>query len=209
MTPIRVLIADDHLVVRRGLQSMLANITDICVVGEAVDGHTTLELTEKLQPDVILLDIRMPDKTGLEVARQLRRDYPAVKIIILTTFERDGYFHSALKFGVHAYLLKDTAHRDLVQAIRAVHAGQRVAGPGLMDKLWQHFETGSSENALLTEEEIEILGWLAEGMTNREIALEKYWSEASVKRKLQCIFNKLGVTRRTEAVAKALREKYI
>ena len=188
---------------------MLANVKDICVVGEAIDGRTTLELTEKLCPDVILLDIRMPDKTGLEVAKQLRRDYPDLKIIILTTFERDGYFHTALRLGVNAYLLKDTAHRDLVQAIRAVHAGQRVAGPGLMDKLWQHFETGTSENALLTEEEIEILGWVAEGMTNREIAEEKYWSEASVKRKLQCIFNKLGVTRRTEAVAKALREKYI
>lgn len=209
MTPIRVLIADDHLVVRRGLQSMLANVKDICVVGEAVDGCTTLELTEKLHPDVILLDIRMPDKTGLEVAEQLRRDYPDVRIIILTTFERDGYFQTALKLGVHAYLLKDAAHRDLVQAIRAVHAGQRVAGPGLMHKLWQHFESGSSENALLTDEEIEMLGWIAEGMTNREIAEEKYWSEASVKRKLQCIFNKLGVTRRTEAVAKALREKYI
>lgn len=206
---IRVLIADDHPVVRQGLQSMLAGNDDIDVVGEAADGRSTLHMARRLRPHVILLDIRLPDISGLEVAQELRQSLPDVKIIVLTTYERDGYFQSALKAGVHAYLLKNTAHRDLVRAIRAVHRGQRIVGPALMGKLWQQFDDTSAQGALLNEEEIEILKWVAEGATNKEIAEQKFWSEVTVKRKIQTIYEKLGVTRRTEAVAKAVRERYI
>jgi NarL family two-component system response regulator LiaR len=207
MGSIKVLIADDHPVVRRGLESMLAGNEDIEVVGAAKDGQSTLWMARRLQPDVILLDIRMPDTSGLNIARELRQSLPEAKVIVLTTYEQDGYFQSALKAGVHAYLLKDTAHRELVHAIRAVHQGQRVVGPALMEKLWQPFE--GVEGALLTEEEVQILKWMAQGATNKEIAERGFWSEVTVKRKVQAIYEKLGVTRRTEAVAKAVREQFI
>jgi two-component system response regulator DesR len=145
----------------------------------------------------------------LDIARELRRLLPETKIIVLTTYERDGYFQSALKAGVHAYLIKDTAHRELARAIRVVHKGERVLCPGMMDKLWQQFEGGDPEGALLTEEEIQLLQWMAEGATNKEIAVRNYWSEVTVKRKIQTIYEKLDVTRRTEAVAKAVRERFI
>ncbi|MFQ5858602.1 MAG: response regulator [Anaerolineae bacterium] len=209
MRPIRVLIADDHPVVRRGLQSMLAGNEDIEVVGEAADGQSTLETARRFRPDVILLDIRMPDTSGLDIARELRQTWPGVKVIVLTTYGRDGYFQRALKAGVHAYLLKDTAHRDLVRAIRAVHQGQHVVGPALMGKLWQQFEGQGVKGTLLTEEEVQILKWVAQGATNKEIAEQQFWSEVTVKRKMQTIYEKLGVERRTEAVAKAVRERFI
>jgi DNA-binding NarL/FixJ family response regulator len=207
MRSIKVLIADDHPVVRRGLQSMLAGSEDIEVVGEAEDGQSTLRMARRLQPNVILLDIRMPDVSGLDIAHELRQSLPRAKVIVLTTYEQDGYFQSAVKAGVHAYLLKDTAHRDLVHAIRAVHRGQRVVGPALVGKLWQQFE--GLEGALLSEEQVQILKWMAQGATNKEIAEWGFWSEVTVKRKIQAIYEKLGVTRRTEAVAKAVREQFI
>lgn len=207
MGSIKVLIADDHPVVRRGLESMLTGNEGIEVVGEAQDGQSTLRTARRLQPDVILLDIRMPDTSGLDIAHELRQSLPETKIIVLTTYDQDGYFQSALKAGVHAYLLKDAAHRELVNAIRAVHQGQRVVSPALMEKLWQQFE-GVGET-LLTEEEVQILKWIAQGATNREIAEQGFWSEVTVKRKIQAIYEKLCVTRRTEAVAKAVREQFI
>ena len=207
MRTIRVLIADDHPVVRRGLESMLAGNEDIEIVGEAADGESTLRMAQCLQPDVILLDIRMPDISGLDIARELRQSLPGTKVIVLTTYEQDGYFQSALKAGVHAYLLKDTAHRELVHAIRAVHQGQHVVGAALMGKLWQQLE--GAEEMHLTEEEVQILEWMAQGATNKEIAEQGFWSEITVKRKIQVIYEKLGVTRRAEAVAKAVREQFI
>ena len=198
MELIRVLIADDHPVVRQGLQSMLAGSDDIQIVGETGDGQSTLQMASRLQPDVILLDIRMPDISGLDIARELRRMLPETKIIVLTTYERDGYFQSALKAGVHAYLIKDTADRELARAIRAVHKGERVLCSGMMEKLWQQFEDGGTEGALLTEEEIQLLQWMAEGATNKEIAERNYWSEVTVKRKIQTIYEKLDVTRRAK-----------
>jgi two-component system NarL family response regulator len=207
MGSIRVLIVDDHPVVRRGLESMLAGQEDIEIVGAAQDGQSTLRMARRLQPDVILLDIRMPDTSGLDIARELRQVLPEAKIIVLTTYDQEGYFQSALKAGVHAYLLKDTAHRELARAIRAVHQGQRVIGPTLVGKLWRQFE--GADRTLLTEEEVQILRWIAQGATNKQIAQQGFWSEVTVKRKIQVIYEKLGVTRRTEAVAKAVREQFI
>jgi len=207
MGSIKVLIADDHPVVRRGLESMLSGNKDIEVIGAAKDGQSTLRMAQRLQPDVILLDIRMPDISGLDIAHELRQSLPETKIIVLTTYDHDGYFQSALKAGVHAYLLKDAAHRELVDAIRVVQQGQRVVSPALMEKLWQQFE-GVGET-LLTEEEVQILKWIAQGATNKQIAERGFWSEVTVKRKIQAIYEKLCVTRRTEAVAKAVRERFI
>jgi DNA-binding NarL/FixJ family response regulator len=160
-----------------------------------------------LQPDVILLDIRMPDVSGLDIAHELRHSLPETKVIVLTTYDHNGYFQSALKAGVYAYLLKDAAHRELVDAIRAVHQGQRVVSPALMDKLWQQF--GDVGETLLTDEEVQILRWIAQGATNKQIAEWGFWSQVTVKRKIQVIYEKLCVTRRTEAVAKAVRERFI
>lgn len=209
MEPITVLISDDHPVVRRGLKSMLSSIEDIDIVGETEDGQTTIQVAKRLKPDVILLDIRLPDISGLDVAGELREVLPDTKIIVLTTYGREGYFQKALKVGVHAYLVKDTAHRELARAIKAVHNGEHVLSPELMTKWWDRFEDGKPEGTILSEEEIGILKLMADGETNQDIAKQYYWSQGTVKRKIQAIYSKLDVTRRTEAVAIAIRERYI
>lgn len=209
MQPIKVLISDDHPVVRKGLKSMLSGLKDIDVIGEAVNGRDTIREVKRLKPDIVLLDIRLPDISGLEVSEELKPMMPDTKVIVLTTYDRDGYFQKALKAGVHAYLIKDTAHRELARAIRNVHGGQHVLSPELMNKWWDKFEGGEAERAILSEEEIAILKLMAEGATNQCIAKSNYWSEATVKRKIQAIYGKLNVSRRAEAVAVAVREKYI
>jgi len=209
LQPIKVLISDDHPVVRKGLKSMLSGLKDIDVIGEAVNGRDTIREVKRLKPDIVLLDIRLPDISGLEVSEELKPMMPDTKVIVLTTYDRDGYFQKALKAGVHAYLIKDTAHRELARAIRNVHGGQHVLSPELMNKWWDKFEGGEAERAILSEEEIAILKLMAEGATNQCIAKSNYWSEATVKRKIQAIYGKLNVSRRAEAVAVAVREKYI
>lgn len=209
MKSIKVLISDDHPVVRRGLKSMLSSTEDIDIIGESDNGQTTLQTAKRLKPDVVLLDIRLPDISGLVVAQELRTALPQTKIIVLTTYGREGYFQKALKAGVHAYLVKDTAHRELAQAIRAVHKGEHILSPELMTKWWNKFEGGTPERSILSEEEIEILKLMADGETNQSIARRYYWSQGTVKRKIQTIYEKLDVSRRTEAVAIAIRERYI
>jgi two-component system response regulator DesR len=188
---------------------MLSSFDDINVIGEAEDGQSTIKTAKRLKPNVILLDIRLPDISGLDISSKLRKLVPETKIIILTTYGREGYFQKALKVGVHAYLMKDTAHRELARAIRAVHKGDHVLSPELMTKWWDKFEDGKPAEGILSDEEINLLKMIAEGATNQEIAKKYYWSQGTVKRKIQTIYTKLNVSKRTEAVAKAIRERYI
>ncbi len=211
--PIRVLIVDDHPVVRQGLQSLLSNYPDIQVVGEADTGLRALEEAALLQPDVVLLDIRLPGASGMDVARQLRQQNPQARIIILTAYEDDEYLIGALQAGAHGYLLKSTSHETLTEAIRNAHAGRRVLSPSLVDGVLRQFELLAKESLVsqsgLSESELEILPLLAEGATNKEMAERLYWSEATVKRKIGDTLAKLGVSNRAQAVAEAIRRGLI
>lgn len=210
---IRVLIADDHPIVRQGLRSLLDQYDDLEVAGEAETGPAVLEQVARTHPDVVLLDVRMAGANGIEIARQLRRNYPEVRIIILTTYDDEEYLFGALQVGAHAYLLKDVALETLPAAIRAVHSGERLLSPVLVDKVLREFQALATEklrqDAGLSEEELAILRRIADGATNREIAQEFYWSEVTVKKKVQEILEKLGAENRTQAVAKAIRQGLI
>lgn len=213
MRRVRVLIADDHPIVRQGLRSLLDQFEDLEVVGEAGTAAEVLEQVRRLRPDVILLDIRMAGVNGIEVARQLRYTHPETRVIILTTYDDDEYLVGALQAGVHAYLLKDVALDTLPAAIRAVHQGKRLVSPTLMDKVLREFEALATERVRqesgLTEEELAILRRMADGATNREIAKEFHWSEVTVKKKVQEILDKLGAVNRTQAVVIAIRRGLI
>lgn len=213
MEPIRVLIVDDHAVVRHGLRSLLSMYEDILVVGEADKGATVLKKVAELLPDVVLLDIRIPPPTGVEVAHRLRRSYPQVKIIILTTYDEDKYLNDALQAGAHGYLLKDTSRKFLVDSIRQVYNGQRLLSPDLVDKVLHNYETMSKKIAHyeygLTEKELLVLREISEGASIKNIAQKTHLSEATIKKRIQDILDKMGVAHRTQAVAKAIRKGLI
>ena len=206
---IRVLIVDDHPVVRQGLQSLLSNFPDILVIGEADCCQGGLEQAALLQPDVVLLDIRMPGVSGIEVTRRLRRQNPTAEILILTAYEDDEYLVQALHAGAHGYLLKSASHEILAEAIRDAHGGRRVLSPSLVDRVLRQFdELGTQREAstpALSESELEILRLLSQGATNREIGDVLSYSEATAKRKVGEILSKLGVQNRAQAVAEAMK----
>ena len=206
---IRVLIVDDHPVVRQGLQSLLSNFPDILVIGEADSCQGGLEQAALLQPDVVLLDIRMPGVSGIEVTRQLRRQNPTAEILILTAYEDDEYLIRALHAGAHGYLLKSASHEILAEAIRDAYGGRRVLSPSLVDRVLRQFEDlGTDREAStlgLSESELEILRLLSQGATNKEIGDMLSYSEATAKRKVGEILSKLGVQNRAQAVAEAMK----
>ncbi|MFQ5856648.1 MAG: response regulator [Anaerolineae bacterium] len=213
MERIRILIADDHPIVRQGLRSLLTQYDDLEVAGEAGTGPAVLEHASRLQPDVILLDVRMAGANGIEIARQLRQEHPEIRIIILTTYDDEEYLFGALQVGAQAYLLKDISLDTLPTAIRAVHQGERLLSPLLVDKVLREFQNLTTEklrrDAGLSDEELRILRAMARGATNKEIAEEFFWSEVTVKKKVQEILAKLEAENRTQAVAKAIRQGLI
>ena len=206
---IRVLIVDDHPVVRQGLQSLLSNFPDITVVGDADCSRDCLEQAAHLQPDVVLLDIRMPGASGIEIIGQLRRQNPTTAILILTAYENDEYLAQALHAGAHGYLLKSASHENLAEAIRDARGGRRVLSPSLVDRVLRKFEDlGTDREASmlgLSESELEILRLLSQGATNKEIGDVLSYSEATAKRKVGEILSKLGVQNRAQAVAEAMK----
>ena len=213
MEPIRVFLVDDHLVVREGLRSLLSSFPDMQVVGEADNSLVVPTRVQATQPDVLLLDIRLGNGGGIEVARQLRRDQPAVKIIILTTYDNTEYVEQALAADVHGYLLKSASHQQLAQAIRAVHRGERLLSPPLVSQVLEEFgrlaRAQSRQASGLSDQELQVLREIANGATTREIAERMFWSEVTVKRKIQDIIEKLGVVNRAQAIAEAIRHGWI
>lgn len=213
MGTIRVLVADDHPVVRQGLRSLLASYDDIQVIGEAESGFSVMEQAGSLQPDVVLLDIRMIGSDGIAIAHQLRQSYPDIKVIILSTYDDDEYLFGALQAGVHGYLLKSVSHDILASSIRSVYGGERLLSPTLIDKVLHQFEELAKERARhesgLSDQELQVLEEVAQGATNKEIAEKLYWSEVTVKRKIQDILAKLNVSNRAQAVAEAIRRGLI
>lgn len=211
--PIRVLIVDDHPIVRQGVRSLLSAFSDIQVVGEADSPPAVFTQIQSLHPDVILLDVRLGEYNGIQVAQQLRRSFPDCRVIILTTYDDDEYLFGALEAGAQAYLLKDVSLDDLPAAIRAVHSGQRLLSPLLMDRVLEQFQHLASEvkdqEMGLDKEDRQLLVFMADGLTNREIAEKLHFSEATVKKRVQEILEKLGVANRTQAVALAIRRGLI
>jgi DNA-binding NarL/FixJ family response regulator len=206
---IRVMVVDDHPIVRQGVRSLLSNHADLTLAGEADNAATALELAARIRPDVVLLDIRMPGTTGVEIVQRLCRQCPGAKVLMLTSFDDEEYVTPALQAGAHGYILKSASDEMLVGAVRAAHRGERVLSPTVMDRVVHEFTEYSRERALrqtgLSDDERRILQLLAAGASNPKIAAEMYLSETTVKRKLQDIFEKLGVATRAQAAAEAVR----
>lgn len=201
---IRVLLADDHSVVRRGIREFLEEESDIQVVAEAESGLQAIEFTKQHQPDVVVLDIQMPGCNGIEAAQKIRLALgSSIGILILTAYDDDPYVLAALEAGANGYVMKSADADDIVQAVRDVNEGRRVLDPTiahLVDII--HPEVGPAD---LTEREIRVLAWTARGLTNKAIAYQLKISPRTVQGHLASIYTKLGVGTRTEAVTKAVQ----
>ncbi|MCW5625866.1 MAG: response regulator transcription factor [Burkholderiales bacterium] len=198
--PIRVLIADDHSLVRRGLAAIIDMEDATTVIGEAGDGAEAVAMWRQLRPDVVLMDLRMPHVDGLEAIRQIRAADPKAAIIVLTTYDHDEDVYAGLRAGAKAYLLKDVQPEELFQCIRVVHDGQAYVQSKIAAKLALRVQ----EEAL-TDREVQILGLLAEGKSNKAIGQTLCISESTVKSHVKSLFTKLDVTSRAEAIALAAR----
>jgi two-component system NarL family response regulator len=197
---IRVLIADDHVTVLEGLAAIIGRQPDMKVVAEAANGREAVDLWEKHRPDVTLLDLRMPSLDGVGAIDEIRRQSASARVVVLTTFDSDNEIHRAIKAGAKGYLLKDTRREELLDCIRRVNAGEICVPPALAAKL---VDSMSSEP--LTGRELDVLTLLARGKSNKEIGVNLYISETTVKAHLRSIFSKLNVLSRTEAIAAASR----
>ncbi len=208
---ISVLVVDDQALIRSGLTMILETEPDLDVVGEASDGREAVRLAKRLRPDVVLMDVRMPEMDGIEATRRLvrdRGDEPHCRILILTTFDLDEYVFDALRAGASGFLLKDTPPNELAAAIRVVAAGEALLSPSVTRKLISEFATqpGVRPNGRLdelTEREREVLQEMARGLSNTEIAENLFVGEATVKTHVSHILTKLGVRDRVQAVVAA------
>lgn len=213
--PVRVVVVDDHELFRRGLIMLLGEDSDIEVVGEASDGVTATELAISAAPDVVLLDVRMPRRTGVEACRAIKEAVPSAKIIMLTVSDEEADLYESVKNGASGYLLKDSSVEEVAQAIRVVNEGQSLISPSMAVKLIDEFKQMSKPEkeqgpALrLTERELEVLRLVAKGMNNREVAKELFISENTVKNHVRNILEKLQLHSRMEAVMYAMREKLL
>ncbi len=213
-TPIRVLAVDDHEIVRKGLCLMLSEQDDFEVVGQAGSGNLAVTLAMQLQPDIVLLDIFLGASNGLDIAQQLQRGCPKTRIVIFTGFADEDHLFRAMRIGVHGYLQKALPIDELLVALRAVHRGERVIGePRAITQVLNEFERLTKEQERmrsgLSDLEIELLRLAAAGCSNKEIASRQFWSEVTVKRKMQEIYRKLQVADRAQAVAEAMRMGWI
>lgn len=207
MTAIRVLIVDDHPVVRDGLRGIFSGDTDFEVVGEAADGAEAIALVARQPVDVVLMDLRMPGLGGVEAIAQLRAGFPAIHVLVLTTYDSDRDVLPAIEAGATGYLLKDSPRAELLQGVRSAHAGRPVLAPSVASRLMGMVGGAVQRPALgttaLSQRELEILRLVAGGAGNREIARRLFISEATVKTHLLHMYDKLGVRERAAAVAVA------
>ena len=213
MGQIRVLIADDHAVVRDGLSAMLDRQEDMTVVGEASNGLEAVDQAGRLKPDVILMDLRMPELDGVGAMKLIAENVPGTKVLVLTTFDTDEYIFHALEAGAKGFLLKDTSRDELFKAVRAVSRGESSIEPGVAAKVLNRFVQLSQNQAtpadLLSEREMDVLRQVATGGANKEIAAALTLSESTVKTHVANIFQKLDVNDRTGAVTEAIRRGII
>ena len=203
MNKIRLVIVDDHPVVRDGLRGMLESQPDFEVVGEASDGEAAVRITNSLKPEIVLMDLRMPEMDGVTALREIKASNPQVQVLVLTTYDSDADILPAIEAGASGYLLKDSSREELYTAIRATARGETVLAPAVAARLVGRMRAPAEEQ--LSSRELEVLQLVAEGDSNSEIASRLHISQATVKSHLIHIFGKLGVSDRTAAVTVALR----
>jgi DNA-binding NarL/FixJ family response regulator len=202
ITSTKVLLVDDHPVVREGLRGMIDAEADLTVVGEAGSGAEAIVMAQSLQPDVVLMDLRMPDVDGVTATERILALLPTTRIVVVTTYESDTDILRAVEAGAAGYLLKDVSRTELADAIRDAARGKTVLAPSVADRLVRFVRQPTS--AALSTREVEVLGLVAVGKTNADIGRELHISEATVKTHLLRAFNKLGVSDRTAAVTTAM-----
>lgn len=212
MTPLRLLLVDDHALFRDGLRALLEHNPDLVVVGEAGDGVSAVQLVLDLQPDIVLMDLHLPQLGGVEAIEQIISLWPGARIIVLTMYLDDDLIARAVHAGAVGYILKDSRAPDLLQGIRAAAEGRVAMDPAVAARLVQLYRRGVSEAAPATDDpphlsarELSIIRLVAEGLTNRQTAQQLFLSEQTVKNNLSIIYEKLGVSNRTQAVSAALR----
>jgi NarL family two-component system response regulator LiaR len=206
---VRVLIADDHAIVRRGLVAFLELQDDIEVAGEAEDGARAVELALRLKPDVVLMDLVMPDVDGIEAIGRIAREAPDTRVVVLTSFADDERLFAAIRAGAAGYLMKDVSPADLAKAIRMAHAGEPMLHPSIARRLMQELgrATEPTAGASLTERERDVLRLIAQGRANKEIARDLSLSEKTVKTHVSRILQKLHLADRTQAALYAVRNR--
>ncbi|HRW08185.1 MAG TPA: response regulator transcription factor [Caldilineaceae bacterium] len=214
MTTIKIMLVEDHPVVRQGVKSLLSHDTDIDIVAEADTLQSALEQLTSVTPHIILLDLRLGKEHGINVARYVKQKGVKCRIIVLTTYDEEDDIWSALEAGAFAYLLKDISLGELPEVIRRVYAGKRYLSPDLMDQVLRDIQhrlndAQSDFVANFADEECMLLSYMADGMTNREIAEKLSYSEITVKKRVQDLLNKMNVANRTQAVALAIRRSLI
>lgn len=213
---ITILIVDDHALLRQGIKKVIDLESDLAVIGEAADGEEAIKLALQLKPDVVLLDVNMPKKNGLEVTKELRQLAPDVKIVLLTIHDDENYVIEVVKAGATGYLLKDIEPGMLIKAIRSVYSGESFIYPTFARRL---FYDASNEKKseisrarghdTLTMRELEVLQLIGQGLSNQEMAQRLFLSEKTVKNHLTNIFRKIGVSDRTQAVIYAIKNKIV
>ena len=214
---LRVLLVDDHALFRRGLLGVLSDERDIEVVGEAGDGAEAVERAQELMPDIVLMDVRMPRRSGIEATEEIRDIVPHVKVLMLTVSDEESDLYDAIKAGASGYLLKEIATDEVADAVRSVWAGQSRISPSMASKLLSEFAAMSKKSRegselpapKLTDREMEVLGLLAEGLNNKDIAKQLFISENTVKNHVRNILDKLHMRSRMEAVVYAVRENLL
>lgn len=214
MKEIKVLLAEDHAVVRESIREFLSKQQDIVVVGEAGDGIEAVDLTNKLRPDIVVIDVAMPKLNGITATKQIRQSLPATKVLVLSAYDYDEYVFALLEAGAAGYLLKDVTGHQLVDAIRTVHRGDSILHPSVTRKVMEQFKERSKDlttkpSGLLTEGEKAVLKAAAKGLTSKDIARQLHLSPRTVEARITSIFNKLGAGSRMEAVITALKAGWI
>ncbi|KYZ76449.1 two-component system response regulator [Anaerosporomusa subterranea] len=215
--PITILIVDDHALLRQGIKKVLDLESDLSVIGEAADGEEAIKLALQLKPDVVLLDVNMPKKNGLEVTKELRQLAPHIKIVLLTIHDDENYVIEVVKAGATGYLLKDIEPGMLIKAIRSVHSGESFIYPTLARRLFYEADNVGKRpepsrtrgQDSLTMREIEVLQLIGQGLSNQEMAQRLFLSEKTVKNHLTNIFRKINVSDRTQAVIYAIKHKIV
>jgi DNA-binding NarL/FixJ family response regulator len=214
---IRLLIADDHELFRRGLRMVLEDEDDIEIVDEAGDGEVAVEVAREHIPDVVVMDVRMPGLSGIQAARRIKEEEPGTKILVLTISDEEDDLYDAIKAGANGYLLKEISIDEIANAVRSVHSGQSLISPSMASKLLDEFAAMIKKEEQkeevpaprLTPREMEVLEHVAQGMNNREIAKALFISENTVKNHVRNILEKLHLHSRMEAVVYAVREKLL
>lgn len=215
MEKIRILLAEDHKVVREGTRRLLESQNDFEVIGEASDGIEAVDLAKKLKPEIIVMDVSMPRLNGIEATKQIKTLYPNIAILVLTGYDDDEYVFALLEAGAAGYLLKESSGDELIEAIRQVMAGEPVLHPKIMKKVLNRMRSTSEETApqvsgeVLSDREMEVLRLAASGMSNMEIADKLTLSVRTVQTHLRSIFNKLGVGSRSEAIVYGLKKGWL